>query len=42
MACKKVEVTYTVVHKQTINWPGGRADCMELYGTPLLCEVDDE
>ena len=25
-----------------INWPGGRKDCMELYGTPLLCELDDE
>jgi len=27
---------------QEINWPGGRADCMELYGTPLLCELDKE
>jgi hypothetical protein len=25
-----------------INWPGGRADCMSLYGTPLLCELDKE
>lgn len=25
-----------------INWPGGRADCMKLYGTPLLCELDVE
>jgi len=24
-----------------INWPGGRADCMKLYGTPLLCEPDE-
>ena len=24
-----------------INWPGGRADCMKLYGTPLLCELDE-
>lgn len=23
-----------------INWPGGRADCMRLYGVPLLCELD--
>ncbi|WP_278366920.1 hypothetical protein [Marinobacter salarius] len=23
-----------------INWPGGRADCMELYGVPMLCELD--
>jgi len=23
-----------------INWPGGRADCINLYGTPLLCELD--
>jgi hypothetical protein len=23
-----------------INWPGGRADTMRLYGTPLLCEQD--
>jgi len=24
-----------------INWPGGRADVMELYGVPLLCELDE-
>jgi hypothetical protein len=24
-----------------INWPGGRADTMALYGTPLLCELDE-
>lgn len=24
-----------------INWPGGRADTMALYGVPLLCELDD-
>lgn len=23
-----------------INWPGGRADTMRLYGVPLLCEPD--
>jgi hypothetical protein len=23
-----------------INWPGGHADCMELYGTPYLCELE--
>ena len=23
-----------------INWPGGRADTMALYGTPLLCELE--
>lgn len=23
-----------------INWPGGRAEVMELFGTPLLCELD--
>lgn len=23
-----------------INWPGGRADTMALYGVPLLCELD--
>jgi hypothetical protein len=23
-----------------INWPGGRADCMELFKTPLLCEYE--
>lgn len=27
---------------EKINWPGGRADTMALYGTPLLCELDDE
>lgn len=25
-----------------INWPGGRADTMAPYGTPLLCELDPE
>jgi len=25
-----------------INWPGGREDCMALYGVPLLCELDKE
>lgn len=25
-----------------INWPGGRADCMKLYGVPLLCELDED
>lgn len=25
-----------------INWPGGRADTMRLYGVPLLCELDNE
>lgn len=23
-----------------INWSGGHADCMELYGTPYLCEYE--
>ena len=23
-----------------INWLGGRADCMRLFGTPYLCELD--
>ncbi len=23
-----------------INWVGGRADAIKLYGTPLLCEKD--
>ena len=23
-----------------INWPGGRADCMALYGVPMLCEKE--
>lgn len=25
-----------------INWPCGRADTIALYGTPLLCELDQE
>jgi len=25
-----------------INWPGGRADVMALYGVPLLCEKDSD
>lgn len=25
-----------------INWPGGRADTMKLYGVPLLCELEDD
>ena len=24
-----------------INWPGGRADVMALYGAPLLCEFEE-
>lgn len=24
-----------------INWPGGWADCLELYGTHLLCEYEE-
>lgn len=27
---------------EQINWPGGRADVMALYGVPLLCEVDEQ
>lgn len=25
-----------------INWPGGHADTMRLYGTPLLCEIEND
>lgn len=25
-----------------INWVGGRKDTTELYGVPLLCELDEE
>ena len=39
MACKKVEVTYTVVHKQTINWPEDEFEDFD-YET-LECNLDD-
>lgn len=49
-ACQKPGATY--FNKSTkayycedcaraINWAGGRADCMALYGVPLLCEHED-
>jgi hypothetical protein len=25
-----------------INWPGGRAEVLALYGTEFLCEIDPE
>ena len=30
---------YCAACAREINWPGGRADTMALYGVPLLCEI---
>jgi len=37
---KSTRAYYCAGCAKEINWPGGRADCMALYGTPLLCEED--
>ena len=38
---KSTKAYYCKSCADEINWPGGRADTMRLYGTPLLCELDD-
>ena len=35
---KSTKAYYCKRCAEGINWPGGRADCMRLYGVPLLCE----
>jgi len=37
---KSTEAYYCADCAEQINWPGGRAEVMELYGTPLLCEEE--
>lgn len=39
---KSTEKYYCGPCADMINWSGGRADCMKLFGTPLLCEIPDE
>lgn len=39
---KSTRAYYCKQCAEQINWPGGRADVMNLYGVPLLCELDDE
>ena len=38
---KSTEKYYCKCCADEINWPGGRSDTMRLYGTELLCELDD-
>lgn len=38
---KSTRKYYCAACAREINWPGGRKDCMDLYGTPLLCEKED-
>lgn len=37
---KSTKAYYCENCAREINWPGGHADCMELYGTPYLCEYE--
>lgn len=37
---KSREKYYCKACADEINWIGGRADCLMLYGTELLCELD--
>jgi len=39
---KSTKAYYCEDCAREINWPGGRADTMRLYGVPLLCEVEQE
>ena len=39
---KSTEAYYCEDCAREINWPGGRADTMRLYGVPLLCELEQE
>lgn len=38
---KSTQRYYCEACAEEINWPGGRADTMALYGVPLLCERED-
>jgi hypothetical protein len=37
---KSTQKYYCKYCADRINWPGGRADTMALFGVPLLCELD--
>lgn len=37
---KGTQKYYCAACADAINWPGGRADTMKIYGTPFLCELD--
>jgi hypothetical protein len=39
---KSTEKYYCKACADEINWPGGRAETFRLYGTKLLCELDDK
>lgn len=39
---KSTQKHYCYDCAQEINWPGGRSDCIRLYNTPYLCELDEE
>jgi hypothetical protein len=38
---KSTQRYYCADCAREINWPGGRADTMALYGVPMLCEHED-
>ena len=38
---KSTRCYYCAECAERINWEGGRADCMALYGVPLLCELEE-
>lgn len=38
---KSTRKYYCAECAEEINWPGGRKDTMELYGVPLLCELEE-
>ena len=37
---KATEAYYCETCAELINWEGGRAETMRLFGTPLLCELE--
>ena len=39
---KSTQKYYCAYCAEQINWIGGRKDTMELFGVPLLCELDPE
>ena len=38
---KSTKAYYCAECAEGINWEGGRADVMKLYGVPLLCELEE-
>ncbi len=38
---KSTQKYYCADCAEEINWIGGRRDTMELYGVPLLCEIEE-